>query len=181
MLFTLDQIDSEIISPAMGYLPISWDTPKARVMMMAIGLQESGFEHRFQVLDPDDLSRKGPARGFWQFERTGGVRGLMRHIRTSGLVYRLLEDRQLIWDETVVWAALEHDDILAAAFARMLLWTDPSPMPPTTARNEAWDIYINAWQPGKPHKEHWHANHTAARRYYNLKNPSRVVNLIPPS
>lgn len=177
MILTLEQIDNDIISPAMGYLPLNWDNARARVMLVAIGLQESGFKHRYQVIDANDPSRKGPARGFWQFERTGGVRGLMRSQRTSGLIYRLLEDRKVPWDETLVWEALEFDDILAAAFARMLLWSDPSTLPLTTATNEAWDIYINAWRPGKPHKDKWAANHKQARKFYNLQNPSRVVKL----
>ena len=37
----------------------------ADVLLLAIGLQESRFEHRQQI--------GGPARSFWQFERGGGV------------------------------------------------------------------------------------------------------------
>ena len=142
--------------------------------MLAIGLQESRFTYPFQVLDPNDLTRKGPARGYWQFERTGGVRALMRHPRTTGLVYRLLEDRQIIWDETVVWKTLETDHVLAAAFARMLLWADPHALPAATDVKAAWAMYLTAWGPGKPHEKTWAENHRRAKQYYTLQNPSRA-------
>ena len=40
-------------------------------MLLAIGLQESRLTHRRQI--------GGPARGLWQFERGGGVAGVLRH------------------------------------------------------------------------------------------------------
>ena len=49
----------DILDPAAKLLP-GMDSAKARVMLLAIGLQESRFEHRRQI--------GGPARGFWQFE-----------------------------------------------------------------------------------------------------------------
>ena len=57
------------VLPGMALLPDRMDTPEARVMMLAIGLQESRFVHRRQI--------KGPARGFWQFEQGGGVIGVV--------------------------------------------------------------------------------------------------------
>jgi hypothetical protein len=52
-----------------------------------------------------------------------------------------------------VWESLEHDDVLAAAFARLLLWTDRAPMPTTDP--EGWAAYIRTWRPGKPHPAMW--------------------------
>src|SRR5690606_35531315 len=67
----LDVVVEQAIWPAYALLPSRMDSDRATVMLLAIGLQESRFEHRRQI--------KGPARGFWQFERGGGVRGVMTH------------------------------------------------------------------------------------------------------
>lgn len=47
------------------------DSAAARCQMLAIGLQESRLQHRRQ--------NGGPARGFWQFEKGGGVKGILFH------------------------------------------------------------------------------------------------------
>lgn len=60
----------QVVVPGLELLPAKMDTPKARVMMLAIGMQESRFEHRKQI--------GGPARGFFQFEEAGGVRGVLK-------------------------------------------------------------------------------------------------------
>ena len=51
-------------------------------------------------------------------------------------------------DAASVWRAIEGHDRLATAFARLLLWTDPHPIP--TEERAAWDCYLRLWQPGKP-------------------------------
>ena len=48
---------------ACSLLPARMDTRAARALLVAIGLQESRFEHRRQI--------GGPARGFFQFEAMG--------------------------------------------------------------------------------------------------------------
>jgi hypothetical protein len=61
-----------------------------------------------------------------------------------------------------VWRALEGHDVLAAAFARLLLWTDPYPVP--LGREEAWTCYAKRlWRPGKPHPDTWGSNWEAAQ------------------
>lgn len=70
---TLSEIICLAIEPALRLLPPAMDTVKARVMLLAIGLQESAFAARRQA-------GNGPARGFWQFElgtpqSRGGVWG----------------------------------------------------------------------------------------------------------
>ena len=72
MSILLDAILRTAINPALGMLPAKMDTDAARVMLLAIGLQESRFEHRRQM-------GNGPARGFWQFEKGGGVKGCVQH------------------------------------------------------------------------------------------------------
>ena len=71
-IMTLEQVMRDAVRPALALLPAAMNTPQARCMLLAIGLQESRFVHRRQI--------GGPARGFWQFERgtrtsRGGVWG----------------------------------------------------------------------------------------------------------
>ena len=49
----------EILDPALALLPPSMDTVRARMMLLAIGLQESRFEHRRQI--GTDLQLQGQA------------------------------------------------------------------------------------------------------------------------
>ena len=48
--------------------------------------------------------------------------------------------------------------MLAAGIARLLLWTDPKPLPKRfepRAEAQAWSYYERVWRPGKPHPETW--------------------------
>ena len=138
-------------------------TAGARVMMLAIGLQESRFLFRFQKIAGKPYL-KGPARGFWQFERGGGVHGVMTHDKTKEHARNLCAKRKVDWDERAVHAALETDDILAAGFARLLLWADAERLPsPNASHDMAWECYERCWRPGKPHRETWDAFHIQAR------------------
>ena len=51
--------------------------------------------------------------------------------------------------------AMETDDILAAAAARLLLFTDPRRLPALGDDREAWNLYLRNWRPGKPHRTTW--------------------------
>jgi hypothetical protein len=161
---TLDQVILEILNPALGHLPLAMDTPRARCMLLAIGLQESRFLYRWQVLNGGG---KGPARSFWQFERRGGVAGVLRHPATTGLIHRICAERDVPFNELSVWTRMETDDILGAVMARLLLWTDPKPLPVLGDEFGAWAYYLRNWRPGKPHAGTWPANHEAARAAVN--------------
>ena len=157
----LDQVISEILNPGLAQLPLAMDSPKARLMLLTIGQQESKFQDRAQVLNGGG---KGPARGFWQFERGGGVKGVMNHHATTGHAFRLCQERGVPWDAAAIWAKLETDDLLACGFARLLLYSDPKPLPAIDAANAAWDLYAErTWRPGKPHRSTWNAYHDKAR------------------
>jgi hypothetical protein len=82
--------------------------------------------------------------------------------------------RAVPFDQVLIHAKLEFDDVLAAAFARLLLWADPKPIPKVDADHEtAWKCYLRCWQPGKPRRETWDAFHAAARsQVISLKDPS---------
>jgi hypothetical protein len=65
------------------------------------------------------------------------------------------ETRGVPWEQRAVWAALERDDVLAAAFARLLLWTDACPLPALGDWAGGWDYYLRTWRPGKPKPDKW--------------------------
>ena len=156
---TLEQIIETAIVPTMRMLP-SMDSRSARVMLLAIGLQESRFTHRYQVVQgkPD---AKGPARGFWQFERAGGVAGVLGYNagrpNVAATAKAICKRRNVPSNAYDVWLALEQDDVLACGFARLLLRTDPQPLPEVGDAKAAWDLYLRTWRPGKPHQATWRA------------------------
>lgn len=149
---TLDTIVSDAIAPALALLPAGMDTPAARVMLLAIGLQESRFVHRRQI--------GGPARGFWQFEKgtrasRGGVWGVYLHVASKDHLAALCKARSVACDPDAIYSALEYDDVLAAGVARLLLWTDPKALPPVGDADAGWALYLRTWRPGKPHPGTW--------------------------
>lgn len=146
---TLSEIRERAIAPALALLPARMNSVSAVAQMLAIGLQESRFEHRKQI--------GGPAKGFWQFEQGGGVRGVLRHNSSREHAQAVCRARNVIATESSVYVALEHDDVLAAAFARLLLWTDPKSLPALGDEQGAWDLYLRVWRPGKPHRHTWDA------------------------
>lgn len=165
---TLDSIIKTAISPALAQLPANMDTPEARVMLLAIGLQESRFTHRFQVVQGKP-GAKGPARGFWQFElgtaaSRGGVWGVFLHPASNGLLKQIAVQRGVALSPSNIWQAIETDDVLAAAVARLLLWTDPKALPKLSDAEAAWQLYLRTWRPGKPHRSTWDALYAQALR-----------------
>lgn len=121
----------------------------ARQMVLTIAGQEGGWTHRRQM-------GNGPARGLWQFERGGGVKGVLEHPASRQAAAKLCGMRGVYPSADKVWAALEFDDVLAAGFARLLLWTDPKALP--AYMDDGWDLYLRTWRPGKPHIERWAGN-----------------------
>lgn len=144
---TISEIIKTGIDPALALLPAKMDTPAARVMLLAIGLQESRFVHRRQIA--------GPARGFWQFEKGGGVRGVLTHASTGEYAQAVCKARGVPATADAVYEALDKDDVLAAAFARLLLWSDPKAMPALGDADASWALYLRTWRPGKPHPQTW--------------------------
>ena len=156
--------------------------PEAEAMLLAIGLQESALTHRYQVLSG---GRKGPARGLWQFERGGGVKGVLSHPSTTKIANIFAVYHAGTAELGAVHARLEYDDILACAFARLLLYTDPRSLPQPVPNDDApesfgskntpihesqaaaWEYYLRNWRPGKPHPNAWPANWQAALNAIN--------------
>lgn len=157
----LSEIMKSGIEPALALLPAKMDTPGAKVMLLSIGLQESRFQYRRQV--------GGPARSFWQFEEgtqksRGGVWGVYLHPASSALLMKLCTARGISFKPDAIYSAIENDDVLAAGIARLMLFTDPKPIPAPTDSAGGWATYLRIWRPGKPHPETWDALHDQAMK-----------------
>jgi len=143
------------IREAMLLLPPKLDSAKARVMLVAIGLQESRFQHRRQLVGSPPRPT-GPAKSYWQAEQGGGmIAGIRNHSATKELVADVLQARCVPQDNRAIWNAIEHDDVLAAALARLLLYSDPKPLPEIGNAEFSWNYYLRTWRPGKPHHATW--------------------------
>ena len=140
------------LNPALLLLPQKMDSPMARAMLICIALQESRLEYRHQC-------KPGPAHGYFQFEQGGGVREVLRQYASRGSILAVLDALDYTGaSEEDCFAAIQHNDILATCFARLLLWTLPQALPARNAPNVAYSQYIQSWRPGKPHPDAWSGN-----------------------
>ncbi len=153
----------EVVNPALEYLPKHLISDKAKVMLVAICLQESdGLRTRRQY-------NNGPARGFPQFEigsklKGGGVWGVFKHRASHELLRNLCRDHDVNFEPYAIWTMLEHNDMFAVGLARLLLWTDAKPLPEVDDEVGSWELYAKrTWCPGKPHHAKWAENHRKAR------------------
>lgn len=146
---------AQIINPALDELPQAMRSAQARVLMLAIALQESGLSYRAQL-------NGGPALGLWQNEQEGMVRGVLKSSSTRGYALALCEAHRVPATEAAVWDALEDDDLLAAGIARLGLWADPNPLPEVRDVHGGWLCYLRNWRPGRPRPGDWGDNYDAA-------------------
>lgn len=150
-----------IINPTLAAMGPRMVSDEARVMLLAIAQQESALADRRQVgRDGHWLDKL--ARGWWQFEAGGGVAGVMNHPATAGVAHAFCDQLTIPWDQGSIHEALAWNDRLACVFARLLLFSDPSPLPPLGDASAAWEVYQRNWRPGKPHPSAWPANYGRA-------------------
>jgi len=145
---------SHVLPAAFALLPARLDSTEARALVTAICLQESALKHRRQI--------GGPARGLAQFEAIACTEVMTHHgtrdaakAALTALLYPTVSD-------TGVHAALEHNDVLAVVFARLLLWPDRERLPTNLETGAAWAYYLRRWRPGRPRPEEWAGNWEAA-------------------
>lgn len=143
----------QAIDDAFKLLPAKLDTRTRRILVAATGFQETSYLTRFQY-------GNGPARSYWQFEngKLAAINGVLNHKATKTMAVWVCGAREVEPERMAVWKAMETDDVLGAAFAAMLIYTDPEPMP--TTEEYAWAMYAyRLWRPGKPNflkwKESW--------------------------
>ena len=140
-----------------GILPalalIGTDKFKSReaiALMLAIAMQESRIQFRAQI--------GGPAMGFYQFERGGGVHGVLFHRTTKHIAAAACDALMIEASTYQVYNAIQYQDVLASVMARLLLWTAPAALPTFAQGPQAgWDYYLSLWRPGKPHPNTWGA------------------------
>lgn len=138
-------IHQYVILPALNLLGDKYNSTDAQRLLIAIGLQESRLTYRKQI--------GGPANGYWQFERGGGVKGVLTHKSTKNKIVEVCELLGYRTDIDVVYEKIVDNDLLACVLARLLLYTASGAIPST--EKEAWQYYVNTWRPGKPHPETW--------------------------
>lgn len=163
---------TSILTPGIAWytaLP-GWNIPtddRARLMLLAIPGQESGWSERIQG---------GPtpaAHGFGQMERNGGVRGVLTHSATWKLATAACVAAGVPSDATHAWGlmATAKGDNLGIAFIRLLLWTDPHSLPALNDEQGAFDCYVRTWRPGAvtaggdravQARDRWHTVYQAA-------------------
>jgi hypothetical protein len=169
----LSSVSRTAIDPALAFLPRHMDSDRARVFLLATGLQESRLKERYQL-------GGGPARGLWQCERgsklgKGGVWGVYLHRHSHHLLQELCKYRDCSFDPSAIHALLASDDVLAAGVARLLMWTDAQPLPAVDDEVGAWVMYAErCWRPGKPHPETWPGFHARAREFVMTQKPTGV-------
>lgn len=135
-------------------LPAKLDSIEAKAMMFAIPMQESRWDERRQI--------GGPARGFGQFEKgapetRGGITGVLMHPASGPLIKSVLDRLDYDHRPETSYIAIEHNDVLMLAYMRCLLWTVPQALPARGNAAEGWAQYMEAWRPGRPHRQTWDA------------------------
>ena len=142
----------QAVRTALSELPRVMDTVDARAHLYAITLQEDPSGHRRQIINRrGKLLPEGPAAGLWQFEQGGGCVGVLTHNASHAHALRVCAQHGVQPSPAALWAALPTNDVLAAACARLLLWTDAAPLPKIAdpdAEERAWQYYLRNWRPG---------------------------------
>ncbi len=134
------------VSEALLLLPARMTSTLAELQLLVTTLQEDPQQHRRQW-------PTGPARGLWQFEpgteqSRGGIWGVYLHPASRESLRELCVDRGTPFEPEAIYERLQHDDVLAAGLARLLLFTDPARLPGLGDEEGAWQLYLRTWRPG---------------------------------
>jgi hypothetical protein len=146
---TLLEIREQAITPALALLPAKMSLRRLQVdlLMLTAHLQEAPNREQCQL--PIRPGKCGPARGIWQFERGGGVAGVLRHHASRAAAVAACRALGIEPSVDGVFAALPGQvDVIDAVFARLLFWTDPLPLPAVGDVEGAWQCYLRTWNPG---------------------------------
>lgn len=160
----------ESLSSALELLPDRMRSAQAVVTLLAIQLQEAPNQEQRQI--------GGPAAGIWQFEEGGGIAGVLRH--PASRTYALSVCKALGVEPTkeAVYAALQtNDDVLDAAFARLLMWTDAAALPALGDVTGAWQLYLRTWRPGA-HSRGSARKKAALRRKWSINYAAALEGMV---
>lgn len=153
------------ISAGLALLPAKMDSLDASVLLYATSRQEN----------PQRLAQQvgGPAVGDYQFEKSGGIKGVMSHKASASLAMQACIARGVIVAPGPVYQALKTDPALAAALARLLYYTDPKALPVAGDEAGAWALYLRTWRPGAYARQpeelraKWKKNYADATKAYD--------------
>lgn len=154
------------IAAGLALLPAKMNSGDASVLLYATNRQEN----------PQRLPQQvgGPAVGDYQFEKGGGVKGVMTHASVADLTKAVCAARKVSFDAGSITQALKTDAVLAAALARLLYYTDPKALPFAGDEIAAWQLYLRTWRPGAYDRQpeelraKWKQSYTNAMKAYGL-------------
>lgn len=154
------------IAAGLALLPAKMNSLGASVLLYATNRQENPKRLPQQV--------GGPAVGDYQFEKGGGVKGVLVHPTVRSLTVKVCDERNLACTADSIYEALKTDHILAAALARLLYYTDPKALPVVGDEAGAWALYLRTWRPGAYARQpeelraKWKKNYADAMKAYDL-------------
>jgi len=144
-----------IVQPVINMLALP-SPDQATDLLMSIAANESlGSKFLDQHVSHKDVP--GPAFGPFQFERptitlvNNAVAKGERSPKTSDDLkrsYRTFQTNFMLQPQTAEILHVHLDK--AVAYARLLLWFDPSALPDVGNLKAQYDTYIRVWRPGKP-------------------------------
>lgn len=140
------------VIPGLSLLPPFMTSPEARVLLVAIAMQETGLMTRSEV--------GGTAFGFYQF-MVIGVDGVFANGETGHLAVDVAKSLQIPVDENF-YEAVRWNDHMGTVLARLNLWPDPAPLPAIGAEAEARNYYARIWRPKIVAVQRWPAAYNAA-------------------
>lgn len=165
------------IDSGLAQLPESLRTLDAKVQLYATSIQENPTRAPRQIIKKDGkLQAIGPAAGDYQFEKTGGIRGLInfKSDRLQQMLSEVCKARKVAVAVDALFDAIQVDPVLAAALARLLYFTDSGVLPKAGAEQYAWEVYLRTWRPGayerdpKGLRAKWSKSYAEAMKAYAL-------------
>jgi hypothetical protein len=152
-VFIVNKTLSEVMDP-------KYDSPSARIQLLATGLQESKFMDRVQM-------GGGPAHSFWQ-EEPNGIKAVLGHPVVGSTMVAMCEKLGVPADWASVYKAVINNDVLACVVARLILYADPHPLPRVGDSDGAWQCYLRNWRPGRPRPDTWPGNYKKAMEHVDV-------------
>lgn len=152
-----------------GFLPARFGSTAALHLLTAITGQEADLRYRWQIVDWNHPERMGPARGLWHFElgtrvSRGGVWGVYLHPVSAPWLRTICKRAGVPFEPRAIWQHLPDSDAFACAVARLLLLTDPQPLPNIGEMWAGYNYYDRNWRPGDKRPEDWPRNYARASR-----------------
>lgn len=165
------------IEAGLALLPEPLRTIDAKVQLYATSVQENPTRAPRQLIKKDGkLQPIGPAAGDYQFEKTGGIRGLVnfKSARLQQMLSEVCKARKVAVNVDALFDAIQVDPVLAAALARLLYFTDAAVLPKAGAEQYAWGVYLRTWRPGAYERDpeglraKWSRSYAEAMKAYGL-------------